>query len=172
MIRIVQCGLNQTIHARFGEKGACSRGAGREERALRALRDPGLITVASRTLRSGGAAREARAARAAPPRSPSVRLLRAQPPPLPPYPARAKSGRVHRMGESRIVGTIGEAPDEQRQKLEQWEELWREIVVVKARVADLANLCGAAARERDDLQRYVARHVRRLDALVARIPVP
>lgn len=50
-----------------------------------------------------------------------------------------------------------------------YQELWRELVSAKAMIADLRNERAAWLRELEELRRYCARHVKRIDGMCSRI---
>lgn len=61
------------------------------------------------------------------------------------------------------------APSEEQQARVGYEELWRELISTKAKLADALNQIAAQTREVQDLRNTFRRHVRRLDALVSRV---
>ena len=68
-----------------------------------------------------------------------------------------------------VVATLGPPRDEQQEARAGYEELWRELVATKARVAESINEVRALIRAFDELETYCRRHVKRIDAIASRL---
>jgi len=71
--------------------------------------------------------------------------------------------------ERKVVAKIEPAVSEEQAARTSYESVWRELVETKARLAEALNEIRSLGRAFDELEVYVRRHVKRLDAIASRL---
>lgn len=70
---------------------------------------------------------------------------------------------------SKVVATIAPPETDEQRARADYAAVWRELIETKAKLAGAMNELSAQARAFKDLERYVQRHVKRLDAVASRL---
>ena len=73
------------------------------------------------------------------------------------------------MEPSKVVAAIVPPDHEHRQARADYEEVWREMVQIKARLANVANEIVLLQDQMAEHRRSMTRHVKRLDAVASRL---
>jgi hypothetical protein len=68
--------------------------------------------------------------------------------------------------------TIVPPESEERRARAGYEELWRDLVAVKARCAEAINEVAVLRRAFEDLKTDTRRHIKRVDAIASRLTAP